>query len=369
MTAASGLVSNISAVERKLTEEFGYSEAILFGRARSAIAALLEVLRLSSDSEVLIPSNVCPSLYWSALSSRGRARLLPVEATSGLVDDVKQAEAIAGAKKGVVIATQLYGYRQPLPATIQAARKNGWFVLENDTSLTSAKSVAGNVSRAADALLVSFGYSKTIDVGGGGAIFTNDSALAKQLRSRAESYPPLDAAAQRKETLLMQRLREVRNAHGASPATGDELISQGQRELRYGFPEELLPLLRGSLSKLAETAGHRRERARAWAGKLDTLSDAIVVPPGAAVVPWRFIRRITRGRDAVVKALRAAGFDAGTNYPPLNDVHPGIEGESFSPGSIQWGREVINLWVTEDYDMARIDAAARIIAAALAGQA
>ena len=51
--------------------------------------------------------------------------------------------------------------------------------------------------------------------------------------------------------------------------------------------------------------------------------------------------------------MRAAGFDAGINYPPL----PGVT----DPSAVQWGKEVINLWVSDDYDETRIKAACEVI--------
>jgi hypothetical protein len=53
-------------------------------------------------------------------------------------------------------------------------------------------------------------------------------------------------------------------------------------------------------------------------------------------------------RTAIVEALRAAGLDVGTNYPPLT-------------GHNEWGDTVLNLFVREDYDRTDIQKAAEII--------
>src|SRR5579862_9428100 len=104
-------------LELRLASEFGYTHGILFGRARSALVALLETLGVRPHSPILIPSNVCPELLAAVLSSGAAARLLPIDGATGLVPDEVMATAILSADNGVAIATQLYGFRQKHPQT------------------------------------------------------------------------------------------------------------------------------------------------------------------------------------------------------------------------------------------------------------
>ena len=57
--------------------------------------------------------------------------------------------------------------------------------------------------------------------------------------------------------------------------------------------------------------------------------------------------------------LRGSGIDAGANFPPLAQSYPTFI--TAQKDAEMWGRCVINLWLTEDYDAARIRAAAAII--------
>ena len=92
--------------------------------------------------------------------------------------------------------------------------------------------------------------------------------------------------------------------------------------------------------------------------------DAVLPAPDAPLaVPWRLIRRLARpaARDPLVARLRAAGFDAGTNFPPLAQSFPALLGEQAHPDADEWGAAVLNLWLGETYDAARVAAAARLI--------
>jgi alkanesulfonate monooxygenase SsuD/methylene tetrahydromethanopterin reductase-like flavin-dependent oxidoreductase (luciferase family) len=63
----------------------------------------------------------------------------------------------------------------------------------------------------------------------------------------------------------------------------------------------------------------------------------------------------------VVAALRTAGLDAGTNYPPLNTAYPHWFGAECGEEAAAWGREVLNLWVTNDTTPERVRQAAELI--------
>lgn len=356
----------MKTLEGRLSDEFGYGHSVLFGRARSALVALLEALDVHSDFQILIPSNVCPELLAAVWSSGANVRLLPVDPTTGLVADTVLASAIHSGERGMAIATQLYGFRQRHPQTVAEARKRGWYLLENDTLATGARSIAGQAEPFGDATLVSFGYSKTIDVGGG-AILLNDSALARELYRKAASYRPLSEQAKRAEQSTMALFREARSLSPdlAGQYAEQLLLAKSIPALRYGFVPDLAPALIDALDHLPETADARRKRASEWERALRPFESEMLAPPSEPVVPWRLIRRLPRRRDDVVRALRAAGFDAGTNFPPLARSFPNILAGFQFDDADTWGNQVINLWVTDDYDSSRIAAAAKVIGTVL----
>ncbi len=258
------------SVERKLADGMGYEYCILFSRARVALAHIFNIWY--RDALVFIPSNICPALPEAI--GRERVRVIPVSAFTGL------------SRPTGAIHVQQYGCRQ-----------EEYGALEIDPLMTGWGRDA-----ACESAVISFGYSKIIDLGEGGAYFTDSQRLCEEISVFSD------------------------------------------------FPRELAPKLERDIDWLPVTIERRRDRAWHWA---KYLGDHTIEHPVEQIIPWRVIRRIPDKRDAVVKALREAGFDAGTNYPPL----PGVT----DPSAIQWGKEVLNLWVTDDYDEPRIKAACEII--------
>lgn len=356
----------VSHVEARLSDLFGYAGAVLFGRARSAISVLLEILGAGDGFNFVMPSNICSAVFAAARSSGAKVRLVAVSCDNGLASDRDLAAAVRKAEgPGVVMPAHLYGFVEDYPKTRAAAADAGWFVLENDSMAAKARLDKNDPGAVfGDALLVSFGYAKVIDAGGGGALLTNDAKLAEELKKAAMQLPPLDGEARAREEWRMgerRRLRRAPNDDAAARKSLDNIFFAEAEDLRHGFPDDLIAPLLSSLAALPETAARRRKRAEMWDTALAPFTDALKAPAVYQPVPWRVIRRVPGRRDAVVAALREGGIDAGTNFPPLSGTFPALPADRNQEDGAAWGQQVLNLWVTDDYDLIRIRRAAGII--------
>lgn len=258
----------MNRIKTRLCEEMGYSHAVMFDMARSGIAAWC---KLMAYPPVTLPTNICPALPAAFL---GCGMTLKWEG-------------------GTAVTVQQYGLRAINPGC----------VLEIDPLMTGCRSATGRNSPFANSCVISFGYSKTIDIGGGGAFFTNDAKSAKE----------------------MERFSNFHDRHTER--------------------------LRHALDRLGQTIGQKRDKEVLWHRALGRMLDP--------VVPWRFIKTIPH-RNAVVARLRLSGHDAGTNYPPLWERFKGFR-RFFDERAFSWGMGVINLWLTNDYTPERINHAADII--------
>lgn len=360
-------------LETRIANLFGYSDAVLFGRARSGVAALLDVLDMSKDSSFIMPANICPSLLLAVHSCGARVSLADVSESNGLASDVALVEAMMQAKRpGVVMPTHLYGFVQSYPQTVAQARAHGWFVLENDTIATKARSDGAEHAAFGDALLVSFGYAKAIEAGGGGALLTDDIALARELRSREHGFPMLDDAALKAEEEFMLLGRRLRNNQlleiGPTGHEVEKLLFERVPGCQYRFPEKLEAPLSVALKGFPDVVEHRCRQVEMWNRFLAPFDDDLLVPQADCVVPWRLIRRVPGIRDKIVAALRNDGINAGTNFPPLTSSFPALFAGKRYEGAEQWGREVLNLWVTPAYNTERMKRATGIIGDILSQQ-
>ena len=220
----------------------GYEYVIGFPRARDALAAWCKV----TGKKIKIPTNCCEALLPFA------SELVPIDPETGLAP----------------VPVQLYGYRQEFPSA----------ELEIDPLLTGlfGKPFATSV-------VVSFGYAKTIDIGGGGGLMTNDANLYRELRP-LEQWPPI----------LSEPLAHAINSIHAR-------IMEGKRQY-----EEIEKQLAAHVDRL----------------------------PGRPVIPWRFVAK--NPTKEARNRIDYFGYRTSKNYPPL----PGVT----DAGAIEWGNKVINIW-------------------------
>jgi dTDP-4-amino-4,6-dideoxygalactose transaminase len=357
-------------LEATIADLFGYSHAVLFGRARSGIVALLDVLGLGQDAPFVMPSNLCSSLLMAILSSGAKVDLAEVSALNGLASDATLVDVMKQSiVPGLVMPAHLYGFVQPYEQTLSYAKAHKWFVLENDTIATRVRFGGASRSAFGDALLVSFGYAKTIEAGGGGALLTDDVALARALRLRARSFKPLDEAANRAETEFMLFERHLRNEvdqrNGLSILDREKKLFSRVPECRHGFPESLLEPLAAAINKLPDTLEFKRNQVEKWNRCLEPFNHILLPPDINCEVPWRLIRRVPKIRNNTVIGLRNNGFDAGTNFPPLTASFPSLISTRPIKGAEKWGSEVLNLWLSSEYDSSRMNQLAETIEATL----
>lgn len=345
----------------QIANAFGGDHAVLFGRARSALLALFETLGLHGRSIILIPSNACPSLLASAWASGAEVRLAPVSAETGITEDASLADQIRNlaqeGRTGAVLLTHLYGFRLDFVLARQAARERGWICIENDAN---ASSFASQAPLEDLARIVSFGAGKVLDAGGGGAVITHDAALAAELSQRAASYPVLDDAAAEAEHQLMLQRRALRN-QGRAAEIEHSLVSE-LSQLRFGFDPNTTEKLAAVLAALPAHLAERQDRRALWTRALSGIAPALAPVALDQTAPWRLIVKTSPAlRDPLVEALRANGFDAGTNYPALTQSFPALTAQDAHPDAELWAQSVINLWLDERYDSARITAACAVM--------
>lgn len=368
MAAASKLRRD---TESRTADLFGYAFGVLFGRGRSALTALLDTVGNNKDTPFLLPSNICPSVIAAGIAAKTKIVPVPVDSATGLPSDISFCKAMGEfPTPGVVMLTHLYGFQGEYNQTLAMAKKNGWFVLENDTAAVTARASAQAEKLAVgDALLASFGAGKVLDGGAGGALLSDDGGLIKSLGKQAADYPLLDETAEATEVQLMMVRRLLRN----DPVGTSNMIALYENFLpyeisgtRFALPETFDTQILSAFSRIAEDREKRCNHVEEWRQALVHAGPDVICSPLAQPSPWRFVARLKKHRNDVVTVLRMAGVDVGTNYPPVQEFFPRTTGSVVRESSRSWGEQVFNLWLTPDYDMARKNDVAAIFATTLA---
>lgn len=341
-------------LEQKLARLFGFEYAVMMGRARSGLVALIETFTGINKTPVpvLLPENICPVLVTAIRAGGGIAVTVPVSPENGLPDDQAFVRAMKESDRpGIVSPAHLYGFLADYTETIKLAREKGWFILENDSNAVRMQTTEPAFG---DALLVSFGYAKPLEIGTGGALLTNDRALAEAIGKRVAGYSLLNEGSRALEAETMLKRRALRKKEHV-PAHLLAQICQTETDLScFRFDPEDTDLLVSKLDHFPEEVARRCERKSYWDQALEPLNDILKPVSLKQPVPWRLIRRVPKGRHYIAECLWQKNIDAGINYRSLWRELPGDYLTGKSSPLDPWGEIVLNLWVTKDYDQAHI---------------
>jgi dTDP-4-amino-4,6-dideoxygalactose transaminase len=198
--------------------------------------------------------------------------------------------------------------------------------------------------------VVSFGYAKPLELGGGGAILTSDGRLAGRIEEIVDSRS-------------YARFARLKNRWALKLMMNDDYAGMVARDrrmalLRYRFPAPQLRRLGRRFDRWVDEVARVRanvDRIRAALGALPG-----VVPfeagRGAAPLFWRYSVRVPERslRDSLVERLSAAGVRTTRLYRPVTDFLD-VECDGDVPGARELSEQIVNVaYRTTTDDTARV---------------
>jgi dTDP-3-amino-3,4,6-trideoxy-alpha-D-glucose transaminase len=279
------LEEEVDAFERAFAAACGARYCVGVGNGTDALSLTLRAWGIGAGDEVLVPA-LTSIATWMAVAGVG-ARPVPVdvdEQTLGI--DPQSLEDALSPRARAVIPVHLYGTPVDMDAVSAVARGHGLRILEDAAHAHGARLNGRPVGALGDAAAFSFYPTKNLGaVGDGGAIVTDDEALA-------------------------DRLRVLRN-YGFAERDRPVLVGANSR-----LDAVQAAVLRSKLAHLDDWNERRRSTARRY---LDALSDVPGLttpswPHGADPVWHLFVVRSAR-RDELASELRRRGVGSAVHYP------------------------------------------------------
>ncbi len=258
--------------------------AIGVANGLDALHLALRAMDVGAGDEVIVPSNTYIAT-WLAVSQCG-AVPVPVEPDPGThnIDPARIETAITPRTK-VILPVHLYGQPADMDPILAIARKHGLRVLEDGAQAHGARYKGKRLGAHGDAVAWSFYPGKNLGaLGDGGAVTTDDDALA-------------------------DRLRVLRN-YGSRVKYVNEVQGYNSR-----LDTLQAAVLRVKLAHLDAWNSRRAALARIY---LDGLRDTgLVLPhvPDWAEPAWHLFVVGHPQRDALQRRLAETGIDCLIHYP------------------------------------------------------
>jgi dTDP-4-amino-4,6-dideoxygalactose transaminase len=332
------LGEEVSAFEREFAAFCGARECVGVDSGISALELPLRAWGIGPGDEVITAANTFIATVLAVRAVGATAVLVEADPRTYLLDP-RAVEAAITPRTRALIPVHLYGQTVDMDPLMELAARHQLLVLEDACQAHGARYKDRRAGSLGHAAAFSFYPGKNLGAAGdGGAVTTDDPALAEQIRM-------------------------LRN-YGAKVKYHHETVGFNRR-----LDSMQAAILRVKLKHLDEWNASRRRVAAAYAERLADLP--VVVPEvGQDNEPvWHLYVIRAAERDQLQRRLAEAGIDTGLHYPiPLHrqPACPEFHGQAF-PVSEVIAAECLSLPMFAEMTTEQVDTVAATLRDALQG--
>jgi dTDP-4-amino-4,6-dideoxygalactose transaminase len=350
--------SDIDRLEREIAGYVGRRRCVLTGRGASAIYIALQSLPRRAG-KVVLPAILCPSPANVTLYAGFEPLFCDVSPADYNLDP----QALRGLLQrhddvAAIMPAHIYGHPAAIEEIAGIAAERGIPLIE-DAAQSLGGEIGGRRMGGFGAMsILSFGHTKIIDAGGGGAVLTDDEALAEALRHHAGRLPAQPANHRDRAEQYRRTYYEWR-ALAAKDSTQNDRFLEMPAKFRdlylYRAEGAWIAALGAAFPALDRIVAARRNTCDAFVELLAGDPRLALPERRSGGVPWRFTFLVDgAAQGPVTAALRAQGIDVSNWYPSLHRWYAvgKAQGDDAFPVARRVEARVVNLWVEPPKDAA-----------------
>lgn len=195
-------------LKARLRERTTREQAWLCSSGTIAVEMALRALKLGEGDEVLLSGYDFPGNFRAIEAVGARPVLCDIDPNSWSMC-VESASSAIGPKTRAVIASHLHGGQVDMPKLIDVATDAGIAVVEDACQCPGATVFGKPAGSWGDLSIFSFGGSKLLSAGRGGAVMTNRSDLAQRIKSFAERGNDAFPLSELQATVLLPQMNQL----------------------------------------------------------------------------------------------------------------------------------------------------------------
>lgn len=345
-----------------LASTFGKKYLNLTSRGTTAIYSALRAQTKPGD-EVILPAMVCPDVLYAVLYARLKPILCDIRADDYSIDLASIRQHFSERTKAI-IAVHLFGQPCRIDEICEFAREKNIVVLEDVAQSLGTVYKGKQTGTLGDTIILSFGETKIINGGGGGAVLTDDAQVTERIPlyshfpEKSQDYDSIYDA-YRKIYYSTIELEQF------SPEGAHKLLKEFPSIFKdlYFFRAPSLDINRivDGFNNLQEMKRIRRENTMKYRELLK--HPAIhhqTVSSSANIYRYSVLIEKKALRDKVVYGLRAKGFNVSTLYPSLHSYLYSTRPKGLRT-AIDVSERIINLWVEPGLPNGYIESSSKLI--------
>lgn len=163
--------------ERTLEALTGARHAIAYANGSCALFAIMRALEIGPGDEVIVPDLTFVASANAVILAGATPIFCDVEPDSMMMD-LRCAGALVTPQTKAIMPVHLYGLATDMPPMLRFAEEHSLLVIEDAAQGVGVRRNNRHVGTEGRAGILSFYGNKTVTTGEGGAILTNDDALA-----------------------------------------------------------------------------------------------------------------------------------------------------------------------------------------------
>lgn len=313
--------------EKRLAGYLGAKHVLFVNSATSALELAFRAKDFPAGSEVIVPDFTYTSTALGALYNNLKIVLADVVADNGSID-VSKIEDLITSKTVAIAPVDYAGIPADMDAINEIARRRGLYVVHDTAQSIGSLYKGRRTGTLADISTFSFHGTKNMTTGEGGAVVTDDDALAARIRVLREKGTDKHSFISDNRTRGFYEYIDTGNSYVQSNILGALGVSQ--------------------LSKLDLMNGIREHIAAGYLEKLKGISGlGFIRIPDYAEHNWHLFGILVPPEERywVMDALRAEGIMANVHYSPLhlNRFYSGLATDEEMPGAIEFFSRLLRL--------------------------
>ncbi|HOA23790.1 MAG TPA: DegT/DnrJ/EryC1/StrS family aminotransferase [Aggregatilineales bacterium] len=294
--------NEVRGFEEAFARYQGVEHMVGVGSGTAALYLALAALGIGPGDEVITQANTFFATVEAIIQVGATPVLVDIDPRTYSIDPAQVEVAITPATRAI-IPVHMYGQLAPMDRIMEIARRHGLKVIEDAAQAHGAEYRGRRAGQWGDAACFSFYPGKNLGAyGDGGAVGTNDAAIA-------------------------ERLRLLRN-HGSEVKYRHEMVGVCER-----LDALQAAVLSVKLPYLDAWNEARRQKAAYYSAAL--AGTGIVTPAaheGSTPVYHIYCVRVPGDRDSVLRALDERGIGAGVHYPTPVHLQPAMAGRGWAEG-------------------------------------
>ena len=324
--------------------KINFSDLLITGRGSTALWVLLQAL-CKHSSKVLVPANICEIIYPVIINAGFIPVFYDVKAESGIATPEIINKAYTGSEDVLIVLHQ-FGIPVEIDAICSWAEREDIFVIEDVCCALGATYKGIPLGTWGNAAIFSFGYSKIVEYGIGGAVYSRDRLICQKIHDQIKLLPTYSDDHKSKAIELQNRIHNLRRSTNISKfAEYNDVYNYYMVYLLFKLELEDINNINILYQDLERNLEKRSYFAKRYRTEI-TNNKVRHVPEINGQTYWRYnILVDSEEQELIIRGLRQRGLLCSNWYPPMNKLfEKSYDSQQFS-GCESFASRIINLFV------------------------